>query len=68
MDRTPVPYFDGQVEVETDWQDGDPQVWAPNSLKRDEDGNPIGEALFSNHNANLLIETDGESSGRPFRA
>ena len=55
-----VPYFDGQVKIETDWQSGDPEVWAPNELKTDEDG-PVKEALFVNHNADLLIECDGQS-------
>jgi hypothetical protein len=57
----PVPYFDGQVKVTTDWSEGDPEVWTPNSLKRDEEGVPVREALFSNHNAAMLLECEGES-------
>ena len=58
-----VPFFDGQVKIETDWQSGDPEVWAPNALKNDPvtTDKPVKEALFVNHNADLLIECDGQS-------
>jgi hypothetical protein len=55
-------FFVGQVEIETDWQDGDPEVWVLNRLKVDpEDGSSIKEALHSNHNDELLFECDGQS-------
>src|SRR5580765_5872120 len=58
----PIEFFDGQVEVDTDWQIGDPEVWPLNSLKLDpEDGVPIKEALFSRHNADMAISVDGQS-------
>jgi hypothetical protein len=58
----PIEFFDGQVEVDTDWQLGDPEVWPLNSLKLDpEDGVPIKEALFSRHNADMAISVDGQS-------
>jgi hypothetical protein len=56
-----VPYFDGQVKVDADQEPTDPKVWTPNSLKVDEDGTPVKEALFSNHNADLLLECEGQS-------
>jgi hypothetical protein len=55
------PMFDGQVELPTDWVRGDPRIFTPNSLKVDEDGLPLREALFVNHNADMRIEVDGPS-------
>jgi hypothetical protein len=58
----PIDFFDGQVAITTDWQSGDPEVWPLNTLKRDpEDGEPIKEALFANHNADMAISVDGQS-------
>ena len=56
------PMFNGQVELLTDWKRGDPNVLLLNSLKfHEDDGQRVKEALFSNHNANMLLETDGPS-------
>ena len=53
--------FDGQVELGSDWVRGDPKVFTPNSLKNDEIGRPLREAMFTNHNADMRIEVDSLS-------
>ena len=53
-------HFDGQVPYVTDWQAGDPKVFIPNTLKLLE-GKPVKEALFGNHNADIVLEVEGPS-------
>ena len=53
--------FDGQVPMPSDWVRGDPKVFIPGSLKVDEDGLPVREALFTNHNADMRLEVDSLS-------
>jgi hypothetical protein len=56
------PNVDGHVPFITDWQSNDPEVWHLNRLKfDDEDQVPVREAIFSNHNDNILLECDGDS-------
>ena len=58
----PIEFFDGQVKVANGRQLDDPEVWPLNTLKLDpEDGIPIKEALFANHNAEMAINVDGQS-------
>ena len=56
------PMFNGQVPLQNDWQRGDPSVFFPDSLKIDrDDGLPVKEALFVNHNADMQMWIDSQS-------
>ncbi|HEY6617416.1 MAG TPA: hypothetical protein VIZ32_22970, partial [Vicinamibacterales bacterium] len=59
--RQTFAMFDGQVEMPSDWTRADPKVFTPNSLKNDEIGRPLREALFTNHNADMRLEVDSLS-------
>ena len=56
------PMFNGQVPLQNDWRRGDPSVFFPDSLKTDrDDGLPVKEALFVNHNADIQMWVDSLS-------